>query len=112
MNEIIIVGDENNKFTIRPDAISSIIEIETKIKELKKEQEDYKKKLLNEMEEKGIVKITNEEKGISISYVEEKNNEEVFHKNEFREKHPDLYDEFITLDGKKKAYLIVRVNNE
>ena len=111
-NEFILVGDNKNEFIVKPDVMNKIMDIEIKMKDLKKLQEDYKSKLLNEMEEKGIFKITNEEKGISISYVEPKNNEEVFHKNEFREKYPELYDEFVTLDGKKKAYLIVRVNNE
>ena len=105
-NEIITLGENKNEFIINQEFLNAVIEIE------KKAQEEYKSRLLNEMEEKGIFKISNEEKGISISYIESKNNEEVFHKNEFREKYPDIYDEFITLDGKKKAYLTIRVNND
>ena len=101
-NEIITLGENKNEFIINQEFLNAVIEIEKKAKELKKAQEEYKSRLLNEMEEKGI----------SISYIESKNNEEVFHKNEFREKYPDIYDEFITLDGKKKAYLTIRVNND
>ena len=111
-NEIITLGENKNEFIINQEFLNAVIEIEKKTKELKKAQEEYKSRLLKEMEEKGIFKISNEEKGISISYIESKNNEEVFHKNEFREKYPDIYDEFITLDGKKKAYLTIRVNND
>ena len=93
-NEIITLGENKNEFIINQEFLNAVIEIEKKAKELKKAQEEYKSRLLNEMEEKGIFKI------------------EVFHKNEFREKYPDIYDEFITLDGKKKAYLTIRINND
>ena len=111
-DEYIMLGERKNEFIIRPGAMDDIKKLELEIKKLKKLQDGYKTKLLNEMEEKGIFKISNEEKGISISYVEPKTNEEVFHKDEFREKYPDIYDEFVTLDGKKKAYLVVRITNE
>ena len=110
MNEIIILGDNKNEFIIQPEAMRSIAEIENKMKELKKAQDDYKKQLLNEMEEKGIFKIESEKEGLTISYVEAREDLEVFNKDKFREENPDLYDKYVTLDGKKKAYITIRTN--
>lgn len=109
MNEIISLGDKKDEFVVKPEAIDTIIEIESRIKELKNQQDNYKKVLLNEMEEMGIFKIENEEKGITISYIEAKENLEKFNQAKFREEHPDLYDEYITLDGKKSAYITIKV---
>ena len=110
MNEIILLGENKNEFIIQPEAMRSIAEIENKIKELKKTQDDYKKQLLNEMEEKGIFKIESEKEGLTISYVEAREELEVFNKDKFREENPDLYDKYVTLDGKKKAYITIRTN--
>ena len=110
MEEIILIGDKKNEFEIRPEALNSIINVEKQIKELKKVQNDYKKQLLDEMEEKGILKITNEEKGITITYVEAKEDLEKFNPDKLREDHPDLYDEYVTMDGKKSAYITIRTN--
>ena len=57
MNEIILLGENKNEFIIRPEALKSIAEVESKIKELKKAQEDYKKQLLNFVKEDHIVLI-------------------------------------------------------
>mgnify|MGYP000950511084 CR=1 FL=1 len=108
MNKIITLGTEKNEFIVKPEAMDMIVDIEKKIKELKNKQDDYKKILLNEMEEMGIFKIENEQKGITISYIEAKDNLEKFNQLRFREDHPDLYDEYVTLDGKKSAYITIK----
>ena len=111
MNEIILLGENKNEFIIRPEALKSIAEVESKIKELKKAQEDYKKQLLQEMEDKGIFKIESEREGVTVSYTEAREDLEVFNKDKFREENPDLYDKYVTLDGKKKAYITIRTND-
>ena len=61
------------------------------------------------MEKKGIIKLADEIRGLSITYIPEQNNLEKFNKEKFQEEHPDLYDEYVTMDGKKSAYITIRV---
>ncbi len=61
------------------------------------------------MEEKGVIRILDDTTGLSITYIEAKENLEKFNQTKFREEHPDLYDEYVTLDGKKSAYITIRI---
>lgn len=107
MNELVTVVSD--KPILRDDMVSTVIEIEDKIKELKKIQDEYKKSILSAMEEKGVVKIVDDITGLNISYIEAKENLEKFNQDKFREDHPDLFDEYVTMDGKKSAYITIRI---
>ena len=61
------------------------------------------------MEEKGVIKILDDVSGLSITYIEAKENLEKFNQAKFREEHPDLFDEYVTLDGKKSAYITIKI---
>ena len=63
------------------------------------------------MEKKGIIKLKDEVSGLTISYTEAKDDLEVFDKDKFRDENPDLYDKYVSLDGKKKAYITIRIND-
>ena len=107
MNKLIRVQDD--VAMLDQEFVLKIIGVEEKIKELKEIQDEYKKELMRAMSEKGIVKLVDDITGMSITYIEAKDNLEKFHQQEFRNDHPDLYDEYVTMDGKKTAYITIRI---
>lgn len=107
MNNLITI--ENEKPILKEDMVLKVIEIEDKIKQLKNIQDEYKKQIMDAMEEKGVIKILDDVSGLSITYIEAKENLEKFNQAKFREEHPDLFDEYVTLDGKKSAYITIKI---
>ena len=107
MNKLIRFQDD--VAMLDQEFVLKIIGVEEKIKELKEIQDEYKKELMKAMSEKGIVKLVDDITGMSITYIEAKDNLEKFHQQEFRNDHPDLYDEYVTMDGKKTAYITIRI---
>ena len=107
MNNLIRI--ENDKPILKDDMVLKVIEIEDKIKQLKTIQDAYKEQIRTAMEEKGVIKILDDITGLSITYIEAKENLEKFNQATFREEHPDLFDEYVTLDGKKSAYITIKV---
>ncbi len=107
MNSIITIKED--KPILQEDMVFKIIEIENNIKQLKEMQDKYKKEIMTAMEEKGVIKLVDDITGLSITYIEAKENLEKFNQAKFKEDHPDLYDEYVTLDGKKSAYITVRL---
>jgi hypothetical protein len=103
---ITIVNDEP---ILESGMVDNLISIENKIKELKDIQDKYKKTIKEAMEAKGIIKITDEISGLTISYCAEQTNLEKFNKDKFRDENPDMYDKYVTMDGKKAAYITVRI---
>ena len=74
-----------------------------------KSNKSFSQKSWDELQE--IFKIESEREGVTISYTEAREDLEVFNKDKFREENPDLYDKYVTLDGKKKAYITIRTND-
>jgi predicted phage-related endonuclease len=74
--------------------------IADKIKELKKQEDEIKKAILEEMENKNILKIDTDE--VSISYIAS-SDRETFDTKKFREEHSDLYDEFVKFTPVKSS---------
>ena len=107
MNNLITLRED--KPILKEDMVLKVIEIEDKIKQLKAIQDEYKKEIMTAMEDKGVIKLVDEITGLSITYIEAKENLEKFNQTKFREDHPDLYDEYITLDGKKSAYITIKI---
>ena len=107
MNNLIRIEDD--KPILKDDMVLKVIEIEDKIKQLKTIQDAYKEQIRTAMEEKGVIKILDDVSGLSITYIEAKENLEKFNQAKFREEHPDLFDEYVTLDGKKSAYITIKI---
>ena len=107
MNNLIKI--ENDKPILQEDMVLKVIEIEDKIKQLKEIQDEYKKEIMTAMEKKGVINLLDDISGLSITYIEAKENLEKFNQTKFREEHPDLYDEYVTLDGKKSAYITIKI---
>ena len=76
---------------------------------MKKVQDAYKETIRKAMEEKGVIKLTDETTGLTISYIAAQSNLEKFNKEKFQEENPELYDKYVTMDGKKSAYITVRI---
>ena len=107
MNNLITLRED--KPILKEDMVLKVIEIEDKIKQLKAIQDEYKKEIMTAMEDKGVIKLVAEITGLAITYIEAKENLEKFNQTKFREEHPDLYDEYVTLDGKKSAYITIKI---
>lgn len=107
MNNLIVI--DSDKPILHEDMVAKVIEVEDKIKYLKAIQDDYKKAILSAMEKKNILKISDDITGLTISYIEAKENLEKFNQSKFKEDYPDLYDQYVTLDGKKSAYITIKL---
>lgn len=107
MNNLVTI--DNDKPILKEDMVIKVLEVEDKIKQLKTIQDKYKKDILNAMEDKGVIKIVDDTTGLTISYIEAKNHLEKFNQSKFKEDYPDLFDEYVTLDGKKAAYITIKI---
>ena len=107
MNNLITLRED--KPILKEDMVLKVIEIEDKIKQLKAIQDEYKKEIMTAMEDNGVIKLVDEITGLAITYSEAKENLEKFNQAKFREEHPDLFDEYVTLDGKKSAYITIKI---
>ena len=107
MNELITIV--NDKALLDSEMVQSLITVEKQIKELKEIQDTYKKAINEAMEQKNIIKLLDEISGLSITYISAQNNLEKFNKEKFQEENPELYDQYVTMDGKKSAYITVKI---
>ena len=98
-----LIKVENDIAILDEDTSIKIAEFETQMKALAEKQEEIKNAILNEMESKGIIKI--ETDALSITYIAP-TDRETFDKKTFREEHPDLYDEYITMSPVKSCIKI------
>lgn len=80
-----------------------IAEFERKIKEIKTQEDELKKNILIEMEEKGLLKL--ETDSLIISYVAP-TERETFDSKSFREDNQDLYDEYVKFSPVKSSIRI------
>ena len=106
MNELITISEEKAILDIQ--MVDSLILVEKQIKELKDIQETYKKAIKEEMEKKNVIKLVDEITGLTITYVPAQNNLEKFHKDLLQEEKPEIYDEYVTMDGKRASYITVK----
>lgn len=106
-NEMILskvqVGDDEEYKLVNPEIAQKIIEFEKMAKEIKEKEDDIKKAILEEMEDKGIVKVENDE--FIISYIAP-TDRETFDTKSFRAAHEDLYDEFVKMTPVKSSIRI------
>ena len=95
----------NNEAVLDVNAIDTLINLEERIKKIKAIQDEYKATIKKEMEKYGIINL--KANRLSITYIAEQNNLEKF--NKFQEENPVLYDKYVTMDGKKSAYITIRI---
>lgn len=85
------------------EATNKIAELERTIAELKKIQDDVKKAIIEEMEQKGVVKLDNDV--ITITYIAP-TDRETFDSKKFKEEQPDMYDEYVKISPVKASVRI------
>lgn len=101
INNLIIKKEDNYQLT--DIIISELRMIEEEKKELKRKEEAIRETLLKEMEDKGIIKLSDE--NISITY-KAPTEKEVFRTKKFKEDLPDLYDTYVEFTPVKSSLLI------
>lgn len=84
----------NNVPVLDSEIASQIAEYERKVKLIEEDEKRLKNAILKAMEEHNIVKIDMPE--LLINYIPEGDREK-FESKKFREDHPDLYDEYVSL---------------
>lgn len=94
---------ENDVALLDADIQQTIINMELAIKDLKEREEELKRTILNEMEEKHIIKV--ESDNLLINYIAS-TDRETFNTKVFREEQPDLYDEYVKLTPVKPSIRI------
>lgn len=107
MNELITIVED--RAILDSEMIQNLIVVEKQMKELKEIQDTYKRAIKEAMEKKNVIKLLDEISGLSITYISAQTNLEKFNKEKFQEEHPDLYDQYVTMDGKKSAYITVKI---
>jgi regulator of replication initiation timing len=85
------------------EATNKIAELERTIAELRKIQDDVKKAIIEEMEQKGVVKLDNDV--VTITYIAP-TDRETFDSKKFKEEQPDMYDEYVKISPVKPSVRI------
>ena len=91
MNDL-IVKSESGGMELSSSALDTLMKYEETLAALKTDYDELKKKLLQEMEKKNVIKV--ETGGIRINYIAETDREK-FNSKAFRNEHPDLYDSYV-----------------
>lgn len=101
MNDLIVKKEDNYQLA---DIITSELKmIDEEKKELKRKEEAIRETLLKEMEDKGIIKISDE--NISITY-KAPTEKETFRTKDFKKDLPDLYDTYVEFTPVKSSLAI------
>ena len=106
MDEMIIY--DQGTALLNPQISSQLAEFERLAKEIKTKEDDLKKRILEEMESKGIIKIDTDD--LTITYVAPTTREQ-FDAKSFRANNPDLYDEYVKI-GNVSASVRLKLKGE
>lgn len=101
--ELIKIEKDGLTYGLDNEIGKQIAEFERQLKELKEKEDELKLNILNEMEEKGIIKIETDD--LIINYIAP-TDRETFDSKTFKEQHQDLYDEFIKMTPVKSSIRI------
>jgi regulator of replication initiation timing len=101
MNDLITIT--NGIAVLDSDIASRIADFERKLKDIKEAEDKLKQGVLEEMQEKGILKIETEE--MTISY-KASYDRESFDSKKFREEYSDLYDSYVRMTSVKPSITI------
>lgn len=101
MNDLITIIDGE---AVLDSVISGQIALfEKRLKDIKEAEDEIKQRILEEMEKKGIIKISTET--MSISYVAP-SDRETFDSKKFKKDHADLFDEYVRMSPVKSSIRI------
>lgn len=98
-----LIKIENESAVLNIATNKQLYEFEKAMKELKEQEDELKKAILEEMEAKGIVKIDTD--NLMINYIAP-TDRETFDSKAFREEHQDLYDDYVKLTPVKSSVRI------
>lgn len=84
-----IIERTGTDVTFSKEVCEKIISLEKQAKEIKKQQDDMKKQILDAMKKHGILKIDNEH--LNIAFIPEHATER-FDSKTFKKENPDVYD--------------------
>ena len=101
INNFIVKKEDN--YQLADAVISELKMIDEEKKELKRKEDAIRETLLKEMEDKGIIKISDE--NISITY-KAPTEKETFRTEDFKKDLPDLYDTYVEFTPVKSSLLI------
>lgn len=98
-----LIKIENDKIILNDETSKQIADFEKTIKEIKAKEDELKKSILEEMENKSILKIETDD--LMINYIVP-SERETFDSKKLREDNPDLYDEYIKFSPVKSSIRI------
>ena len=98
-----LIRVENGLAILDPEVSKTIADFERQIKAIKEQEDNLKKAILEEMEQRQIVKI--ETPDLLISYIAT-TDREAFDSKTFRADHGDLYDEYVKMTPVKSSIRI------
>ena len=101
MNELITI--EHGTPILNADAANKIASFESAMKELKAKEDELKKAILAEMEQKNIVKIDGEK--VAITYIAPTDRETLDSKS-LRADLPEIYDTYVKMSKVKSSIRI------
>lgn len=83
--------------------IQTLVEFERMAKQIKEQEDELKRQILEAMERNGIIKIDSPD--LLINYISE-TDRETFDSKRFRAEYPELYDDFVKLSTVKPSIRI------
>lgn len=98
-----LIKIEDNKPLLSAEIASQIAEFERQVKHIEEQEKALKKAILEEMEQKNIIKLDSDE--LMISYIAPTDRER-FDSKSFRADHADLYDEYVRMIPVKSSIRI------
>ena len=98
-----LISLENGKNVLETWVSSQLAEFEKQVKFYKEQEEELKKKILEEMEKKNIIKIESDD--ILINYISA-SERETFDTKKFREEHEEMYDDYVKFTTVKPSIRI------
>ena len=98
-----LIKYENDAALLNVEVSNKIAEFERQAKAIKEQEDELKKAILEEMENKGIIKLDTDD--LLISYVAS-SDRETFDSKTFREDHQDLYDDYVKITPVKSSIRI------
>ena len=103
-----LIKIENGITLLDDNVIKDLIKLEMEAKAIKEIQDNYKKAILEEMENRNILKL--EDNNIAINYIAP-SDRETFDSKKFKSEHQDLYDEYVKMTPVKSS-IRIKVKNE
>ena len=101
---------DNGEYDVAVEVKNTIFAIENEIKKLKEMQDGYKKALIKEIEEKGIVGCSIKNELFTLTY-KGATTRETLDTKKLKEEKPEIYDEYVKI-GNVSSSVSVRLKEE